>query len=128
MISNNKILKLSIISIIIFIGSFIYFEYTMMQKYFEQNLKKEQNLIVTVYNQNLKDINYRYKKRVQNIFTDENSLIVVSNIVRVAKEMGLTVVAERVATKEIEQILTMHEVEYLQGFYIGKPACDIVKV
>ena len=65
---------------------------------------------------------------VENIFTDENSLIVVSNIVRVAKEMGLTVVAERVATKEIENILTIHEVDYLQGFYIGKPACDIVKV
>ncbi|MEA3554254.1 MAG: response regulator [Campylobacterota bacterium] len=72
MITNNKTLKLSIISIIIFIGSFIYFEYTMVQKYFIQNLQKEQKLVVTVYNQNLKDINYRYTKRVQNIFTDEN--------------------------------------------------------
>jgi|GEM_PF-2035126 len=72
MITNNKILKLSIISIIIFIGSFIYFEYTMMQRYFEQNLKKEQKLVLTVYNQNIKDINYRYKKRVQNIFTNES--------------------------------------------------------
>ena len=72
MITNNKILKFSIVSIIIFIGSFIYFEYTMMQRYFEQNLKKEQKLVVTVYNQNIKDINYRYKKRVQNIFTNES--------------------------------------------------------
>ena len=68
MITNNKILKLSLISIIIFIGSFIYFEYTMMQKYFVQNLKKEQNFIVTVYNQNIKDINYRYKKRINLIY------------------------------------------------------------
>ena len=72
MLTNSKILKLSLISIIIFIGSFIYFEYTMMQKYFVENLKKEQNLIVTVYNQNINDINERYKKRIQNIFTNKD--------------------------------------------------------
>ncbi|MEA3383785.1 MAG: EAL domain-containing protein [Campylobacterota bacterium] len=64
---------------------------------------------------------------VENIFTDQDSLIVVSNIVRVAKELGLTVVAEKVSSKEIENILTIHEVDYLQGFYIGKPAKEIIE-
>ena len=63
---------------------------------------------------------------VENIFTDQHSLVVVSNIVRVAKELGLIVVAEKVSNKEIENILTVHEVDYLQGFYIGKPNKDIL--
>ena len=64
---------------------------------------------------------------VENIFEDQSAVVVVSNIVRVAKELGLLVVAEKVKSKEIERILTIHEVDYLQGFYIGKPALDILK-
>ncbi|MEA2050433.1 MAG: bifunctional diguanylate cyclase/phosphodiesterase [Campylobacterota bacterium] len=64
---------------------------------------------------------------VENIFTDQNAAVVVSNVVNVLKELGLTVVAEKVATKEIEKILTIHEVDYLQGFYIGKPKSNLLK-
>ena len=64
---------------------------------------------------------------VQNIFTDQHALVVVSNIVRVAKELKLTVVAERVADKHIEEILSVHEVDYLQGFHIGQPSPEILK-
>ena len=63
---------------------------------------------------------------VQNIFTDQNAAIVVSSVVRVAKELGLLVVAERVASPEIENILTIYEVDYLQGFHIGKPHFEIL--
>ena len=63
---------------------------------------------------------------VENIFNDQNAAVVVSNIVRVAKELDLTVVAEKVHSQEIEKILTMHEVDYLQGFHIGKPSKDIL--
>jgi diguanylate cyclase (GGDEF)-like protein len=64
---------------------------------------------------------------VKNIFTDQHALVVVSNIVRVAKELGLVVVAERVSDKHIEEILTVHEVDYLQGYHIGEPSKDILK-
>jgi len=63
---------------------------------------------------------------VENIFKDQNALIVVSNIVRVAKEINLQVVAEKVTDENIENILTIHEVDYLQGFHIGKPNKDIL--
>ncbi len=63
---------------------------------------------------------------VENLFTDQYAVVVVSNIVTVAKELGLTVVAEKVTSQQIEAILTIHEVEYLQGFHIGKPAQDIL--
>ena len=63
---------------------------------------------------------------VENIFEDQEAVVVVSSIVRVAKELKLLVVAEKVKSKEIENILTIHEVDYLQGFYIGKPSLDIL--
>lgn len=63
---------------------------------------------------------------VENIYTDQESLVVVSNIVRTAKEINLTVVAEKVSDEHIEKILTVHEVDYLQGFHIGKPAPQIL--
>jgi diguanylate cyclase (GGDEF)-like protein len=65
---------------------------------------------------------------VENIFTDQYAAVVVSNIVRVAKELNLLVVAEKVKSQEIENILTIHEVDYLQGFHIGKPDLEILKV
>ncbi|MEA3553887.1 MAG: EAL domain-containing protein, partial [Campylobacterota bacterium] len=64
---------------------------------------------------------------IQNIFKDQNSILIVSNIVRTVKELGLRVVAERVSSKDIENILTIHDVDYLQGFHIGKPAPHILK-
>jgi len=64
---------------------------------------------------------------VKNIFTDQEALVVVSNIVRVAKELKLLVVAEMVFDKHIEEILTVHEVDYLQGYYIGEPSAEILK-
>jgi len=64
---------------------------------------------------------------VKNIFTDQEALIVVSNIVRVAKELKLLVVAEMVYDKHIEEILTAHKVDYLQGYHIGQPASEILK-
>lgn len=64
---------------------------------------------------------------IENIFTDQNALVVVSNIVRISKEINLSVVAEKVKDAQIENILTIHEVDYLQGFHIGKPQKDILK-
>jgi len=64
---------------------------------------------------------------VQNIFTDQNSAVIISNVVKIVKELGLKVVAERVESQDIENILTIHEVDYLQGFHIGKPASEILK-
>lgn len=63
---------------------------------------------------------------VENIYTDQESAVIVSNIVSVAKELKLTVVAEKVTSKEIENILTIHEVDYLQGYHIGMPKKDII--
>jgi len=63
---------------------------------------------------------------IENIFTDQNAAIVVSNLVSIAKEMKLQVIAEKVSDQKIENILTIYGVDYLQGFYIGKPQLRVL--
>lgn len=64
---------------------------------------------------------------VENIFSDQHAAIVVSNIVNVAQQMNLQVIAEKVSDENIENILTAYGVDHLQGFHIGKPALDVLK-
>ncbi|MBD3841465.1 MAG: EAL domain-containing protein [Campylobacterales bacterium] len=63
---------------------------------------------------------------IENIFINQEAAVVVSNIVRVSKELNFEVVAEKVSDERIENILTIYEVDYLQGFYIGKPALEVL--
>lgn len=64
---------------------------------------------------------------IENMYTDQHAVVIVSNVVKIIKELELEVVAEKVFSPEIEQILTIHEVDYLQGFHIGKAQKDIKK-
>lgn len=64
---------------------------------------------------------------VKDIFTDQNSAMVVATMVSLAHEMKLEVVAEMVADEKIENILTNYKVDYLQGFHIGKPDINILE-
>jgi len=64
---------------------------------------------------------------IENMYTDQHAVVIVSNIVKIIKELGLEVVAEKVFSEEIASILTIHEIDYLQGFHIGKAEKDILK-
>ena len=64
---------------------------------------------------------------IENMYTNQHAIIVVSNIIKIIKELNLEVVAEKVFSKDIEDILTKHGVDYLQGYYIGKARKDILK-
>jgi len=63
---------------------------------------------------------------IENMYTDQHAVVIVSNIVKIIKELNLEVVAENVSSKEIAELLTIHEIDYLQGFYIGKAKEDIL--
>lgn len=58
---------------------------------------------------------------IKDIDKDENSKIIVKTIVEFAKRVGLKTIAEMVHKKEIEDVLSELEVDYVQGYYIGKP-------
>lgn len=64
---------------------------------------------------------------IEDIDKNEKHKVVVKNIVEVAKEFGLEVVAEKVHSASIEEILTDLEVDFLQGYYIGKPSPEILE-
>jgi len=64
---------------------------------------------------------------IENMYTDQHSVVIVSNIVKIIKELGLEVVAENVFSQEIAELLITHEVDFLQGFYIGKAKKDILR-
>jgi len=58
---------------------------------------------------------------IQNITNDTYKQYVVKTIVAMAKKMNLKTIAEHVENKETVDILRKMGVDYLQGFYIGKP-------
>ena len=64
---------------------------------------------------------------IENMYKDQHVIVIVSNIIKTVKELGLEVVAENVYSQEIADILIEHDVDYLQGFYIGKANKDIEK-
>lgn len=63
---------------------------------------------------------------IENIHTNSDSYKVVKNINSFAHDMELKTIAEKVHCKEIEILLKDLEIDYLQGYYIGKPKDSIL--
>ena len=63
---------------------------------------------------------------VKDLDTNNDSRTIVESIVNFAKHKNIKTVAEMVHKKEIEDILKEIEVDYVQGFYIGKPEKNIL--
>ncbi len=62
---------------------------------------------------------------IQDIDTNENCRLITQSIIDIAQALGMQTVAEHVHTKEIAELVTHMGVDYLQGFYLHKPSCDI---
>jgi PAS domain S-box-containing protein len=58
---------------------------------------------------------------IKNLDKDIYSLAVIETIISFAKKMHYPVVAEYVHSKKILEILKRYEVDFVQGFYLGKP-------
>ncbi|WP_353662116.1 EAL domain-containing protein [Hydrogenimonas sp. SS33] len=61
---------------------------------------------------------------IRNVVEDPNSRLLVESIVHFAKRLGVETVAEYVASREIADVCIELGVDYLQGYYIGKPTPD----
>ena len=59
---------------------------------------------------------------VRNIHADNNRLQVLRNLVSYSRERGIRVIAEGVECQEEMEVLIENGVDYLQGFYLGRPA------
>ncbi|AXX92759.1 hypothetical protein CPU12_02710 [Malaciobacter molluscorum LMG 25693] len=61
---------------------------------------------------------------IEKILTDKISFMLVKSIIGFAKDAGIKVIAEYVSSEEIYFKLKELDVDYLQGFYFGKP-CEL---
>ena len=61
-----------------------------------------------------------------NINKDEKDKAFVNSIITLAKELKVQTIAEFVENEEIEKVLEELEVDYAQGYYIGKPSQKFV--
>ena len=62
----------------------------------------------------------------ESILTSSKSKVLVESITTVAQKLGAKVIVEFVSSKEIFDVLSEMDVDYVQGYYIGKPAKDLV--
>ena len=61
------------------------------------------------------------KSLIDTILQNPQSKIVVTNIVRMAKELNMEIVAEGVETRETLQVLKELDCDLIQGYYFDKP-------
>jgi len=63
---------------------------------------------------------------IKNIKDDTKSLAIVRSVVSFTKELGIKVIAEYVANKEIFEITKKLGIDEFQGFYLSKPLRNIL--
>jgi len=61
------------------------------------------------------------KSLIDTVLQNNQSKIVVTNIVRMAKELDMHIVAEGVETRETLQVLKELDCDLIQGYYFDKP-------
>jgi EAL domain-containing protein (putative c-di-GMP-specific phosphodiesterase class I) len=61
------------------------------------------------------------KSFVDDIATDRESAMIVASVTRLAKALGMSVVAEGVETELQRQVLIAAGCDYLQGYHYGRP-------
>jgi len=64
---------------------------------------------------------------IQDIDTNSHSFILVKAITSCCHELGITVIAEYVHSKEVYDILKTFGVDQYQGFYFSEPLRTIIK-
>ncbi len=63
---------------------------------------------------------------VKFITTDDNSRIITKTIINFASSLGLKTIAEFVEDKDALDMLEKMGVDFIQGYYIGKPKAELV--
>lgn len=58
---------------------------------------------------------------IKNLNHSKESLSLVKNIINIAKDMQAKTIAEYVHSEEIYNIIKILDIDYLQGYYLGKP-------
>ena len=62
---------------------------------------------------------------VQNVLYDETSASILNGMISICKELNIPIVAEFVENEEVNSYLCSQNIEYLQGYYLGKPSPEV---
>jgi len=57
---------------------------------------------------------------IESILTNPKSLVLVESIIKVAKKLDAKLIVEFVSSKEIFDVVSKLDIDYIHGFYIGK--------
>lgn len=63
---------------------------------------------------------------IKYITTDNNSRVITKTIINFASSMGLKTIAEYVEDKDSLDVLEKMGINYIQGYYVGKPEKEII--
>jgi EAL domain-containing protein (putative c-di-GMP-specific phosphodiesterase class I) len=58
---------------------------------------------------------------VKDIKQDDRLRIIINSVAKMAKELKIKVVAEYISDEKVFEIVKNKNVDYFQGYYIGKP-------
>lgn len=64
---------------------------------------------------------------IRNILSDKSNASILTGMISICREMNIPMVAEFVENEAVNGYLTQQEIEFLQGYYIGKPAPQLSK-
>lgn len=62
----------------------------------------------------------------QSVLKNHKSLVLMESIITVAKELDAKTIVEFVSSEELFNTIKMMDVDYMQGYYIGLPASQLV--
>ncbi|OIN01912.1 hypothetical protein BFR57_07620 [Idiomarina sp. MD25a] len=65
---------------------------------------------------------------IKNILEDASSASILNGMISICRELKIPMVAEFVETEQVNGYLTEQQIEFLQGYYIGRPSPDIIKL
>ena len=58
----------------------------------------------------------------ESILTSSKSMVLVESIITVARKLNAKIIVEYVSSKDIYEAISKMDVDYVQGYYIGKPS------
>ncbi len=61
----------------------------------------------------------------ESILTSPKSLVLVESIITVAKKLDAKLIVEFVSSKEIFDVVSKLDIDYVQGYYIGRPSASL---
>ncbi len=62
---------------------------------------------------------------IKNIVTDKSARVIVQSIVMFAHELGIKIIAEFVSDEEIFKLIEALDIDFAQGYFVGKPEARI---